>query len=107
MIKIEHGVKKLPNDNYTYQYDYWTVVGLDELDETINRSVLHTVVFTIQPGQVPEIGDFIEGNTLVKRVGYQVTEGRMKWPVDQGFHENGWDADHEPDGGWDKWRGQK
>lgn len=102
MIKIEHGVKKLPNNNYTYQYDYWTAAGLDELDDTINRYIFHSIVFTVQPGEVPEIGDFIDANVLVKRVGYQVTEGKMRWPVDYGQYEHGWNSTHEPDTDWQK-----
>lgn len=99
-IKIENGVKLLQNGKY--KYDYWTAAGLDEVDDTINRSIFHSIEFTVQPGQVPEIGDFIEGNALVKRVGYQVTEGKMRWPTDYGQHETGWNSTHEPDTGWQK-----
>lgn len=100
MIKIENGAKKLPNGNY--QYDYWTAIGLDEVDDTINRSIFHSVEFTVQPGQTPEIGDFIEGNALVKRVGIQVTEGKMRWPVEYNPDGNGWGSNHTVDKGWQK-----
>lgn len=100
MIKIENGVKLLQNGNY--KYDYWTVAGLDDVDQTINRSVFHSIEFAVQPGEVPEIGDFINGTTLVKRDGYQVTEGRMRWPVDYGQYEHGWNSTHAPDTGWQK-----
>ena len=100
MIKIENGVKKLQNGSY--QYDYWAVIGPDDRDETITRSEFKSVVFTAQPEEVPEIGDFINGTTLVKRDDIQVTEGRMRWPTDYGGYTTDWSSDHEPSTGWDK-----
>lgn len=89
MIKILHGVKKI-GDNI-YQYDYWEVLGLDPLDSTINRSKFIQEVFTALPTETPEIGDFIAAGRLVKREGYQITEGKMKWPSDNSYIANGWE----------------
>ena len=100
MIKIDHGVVKLQNGNY--RYDYWTVAGLDPLDSTINRSNFVQVEFSAAVGEVPEIGDFIDGGALVKREGIQVTAGRMRWPTDYGGYTTDWSSEHEPSTGWDK-----
>lgn len=100
MIKIESGVRKLQNGKY--RYDYWAVDGPDEVDKTIVRSTFHSVEFTAQPEETPEIGDFIDGSQLVKREGYQSTPGRMKWPNDTGHYSTGWSSEHEPSTGWDK-----
>ena len=100
-IKIENGVMPgdVPNQ---YRYDYWTAQGLDELDQTINRSVFHSIMFTAEPGEVPEIGDFIDNGKLVKRDGIQVTEGIMRWPSDTSISQNGWWMGDSLDTDWRK-----
>lgn len=97
MIKIENGVVKLYDGSY--RYDYWEVIGPDPLDETINRSEFKTIVFTADNGEIPEIGDFIEGTKLVKRTVIQVTEGRMRWPAEY-KPDNGWWSEHTADEDW-------
>ena len=70
MIKIENGTMKQPNGSYRYEY-------------TTEKDGHQVVFFTAAPGEIPEIGDFIDNNKLIKRVGYQINnDGRMKWPSD-------------------------
>ena len=68
MTKIENGCMLL-NDG-RYRYDYTTV-----------KEGYKTLFFTIKPGEVPEIGDFITDDfKLKKREGIQVTnDGSRKW----------------------------
>lgn len=99
MIKIESGVIQLPDGSY--RYIYWEAAGLDD-DGMTNMSRFHNISFTVEPGEVPEIGDFISNNKLVKRDGYQVTEGKMRWPTEYSDNTIGWTYDDEPPNGWDK-----
>ena len=69
MIKIEAGCAKQKDGRYRYDY---TTVG----------EGYKTVFFTANNGEVPEIGDFITSQyVLKKREGYQIeNEGKLKWP---------------------------
>lgn len=74
MIKIESGVEQMhpmmPVEGYdTYLYRYWQ--GTVEIK----------VLFMTVPGEVPEIGDFIEGGLLIKRDGWQINDDTSKWEV--------------------------
>lgn len=70
MIKIEAGCIKQNNGDYLYRYT-------TEKDGNIYQ------LFSVAPGEVPEIGDFIVNGKLKKREGYQINnDGRLKWPSD-------------------------
>ncbi len=81
MIKIEHGVYTHPTIPNRYIYasvqvqaylkDYQSL--LEVKDET------EAIEFTANPGEKPEIGDFISGGRLVKREGYQVNGDWSRW----------------------------
>lgn len=67
VIKIEAGCtrnKQVPN---AWIYAYQTNEGYFVWN------------FTAQPGEVPEIGDFIDGGVLKKREGYQIDQDHSKW----------------------------
>ena len=99
MIKIESGVIQLADGSY--RYIYWEAAGLDD-DGVTNMSRFHNISFTANPGEVPEIGDFIDNGKLVKREGIQVTEGIMRWPSDTSIPQNGWWMEDSPDTDWRK-----
>ena len=70
MLKIENGCTTDSQGGWIYRYT-------DVKDGPV------IVPFTVSNGEVPEIGDFIVGNVLMKRKGYQISnEGRLKWPSD-------------------------
>lgn len=69
-IKLESGaIRQLDG---RYRYDYTTVADGYQV-----------VFFTVNPGEVPEIGDFIVNNKLKKKEGIQKNnQGRMRWGKD-------------------------
>ena len=71
-IEIENGCF-LQNDG-SWQYTY-TTVG----EDTINQVVFKSVTFQSAPGEVPVIGDFIEGGMLVKRTEPKVNADWSRW----------------------------
>ena len=72
MIEIENGCFKRPGGYWEYCY---TTVGQDTLHEV----KFHAVMFQTDEGEVPEIGDFIEGGILIKRTKPKVNPDWRKW----------------------------
>ena len=74
MVKIQHGCTKqsrLPN---TYLYTEHKV-GPDGLLDTVE----YNWPFETDEGEVPEIGDFISNERLIKRTSYQVNSDWRMW----------------------------
>lgn len=70
LIKIEGGTEKLVgHPEGTYRYIRSTNEGI------------FSIVFLAAPGEVPEVGDFIDpvGKVLVKRQGYQINDDTSRW----------------------------
>lgn len=67
MIKIQAGCARHP------QLPFWWTYGWQD------KAGYHEVAFQAESDERPEIGDFIDGDRLVKRVGYQIDQDHSKW----------------------------
>lgn len=67
MIKIQAGCRR-----HAYIPNQWIYAWQD-------KEGYHTVFFSAAPDERPEIGDFIDGDRLVKREGYQIDQDHSKW----------------------------